>query len=120
MCSQVVALLPRLGWSVPDPEPNRHGTERKRSRGKGFVVLLPECRDKVVATYSLEYKRYTLHLNLSLFGEDLNSSKGVEPKKEKGKQYDIVTHTNRAKTALPPRTLARARAAFDPEVYGGM
>ena len=68
----------------------------------------------------MELKRFTLHLNLSLFGEDLNYSKGIEPKKEKLKQYDIVTFTNRAKTALPPRTLARAREAFDPEVYGGM
>ena len=71
-------------------------------------------------TYGLESKSFKLITPLSLFGEDLYFVKGVQPPEAPDKVYDIVSFKLRALTAEPPRSLARARAAFDPLEYGGM
>jgi hypothetical protein len=118
--AELTALLLYLGWSVPDPPPDKKGRERKRSRNKGFLVILPESRGQCRATYGLESKVFKLITPLSLFGENLDFVKGVQPPEQNGRVYDIVTFTLRAPTAAPPRTLARAQAAFDPVEYGGM
>ena len=118
--AELTALLHHLGWSVPDPPPDKRGRERKRLRNKGFLLILPESRGRCRATYGLESKLFKLITPLSLFGEDLNFVKGAQPPEDDGMVYDIVTFSLRAPTAHPPRSLARARAAFDPIEYGGM
>ena len=75
-----------------------------------------QCR----VTYGLESKSFKLFTPLSLFGENLNFVKGVQPPEEGDMVYDIVTFALRLPIAQPPRSLARAREAFDPPEYGGM
>eukprot|EP00966_Prymnesium_polylepis_P328067 7383876-Prymnesium_polylepis.1 len=118
--AELTTLITHLGWSVPDPPPDKRGRERKRHRNKGFLLILPESRGRCRATYGLESKVFKLITPLSLFGEDLDFVKGVQPPEEDGMVYDIVSFKLRKPTAEPPRTLARARAAFDPVEYGGM
>ena len=118
--AELSTLLLHLGWSVPDPPPDKLGRERKRHRNKGFLLILPESRGRCRVTYGLESKSFKLITPLSLFGEDLDFVKGVQPPEAPDKVYDIVSFKLRALTAEPPRSLARARAAFDPLEYGGM
>ena len=120
--AELTLLLGRLGfgWSVPDPPPNRRGMERKRFRNKGFLLILPASRVQCRVTYGLESKSFKLFTPLSLFGENLNFVKGVQPPEEGDMVYDIVTFALRLPIAQPPRSLARAREAFDPPEYGGM
>ena len=118
--AELTTLLLHLGWSVPDPPPDKLGRDRKRYRNKGFLLVLPESRGRCRATYGLESKVFKLITPLSLFGEDLDFVKGVQPSEEEGKVYDIVEFKLCTPTARPPRSLARAQAAFDPLEYGGM
>ena len=118
--AELTTLLTHLGWSVPDPPPDKLGRDRKRYRNKGFLLILPESRGRCRVTYGLESKSFKLITPLSLFGEDLDFVKGVQPPEAPDKVYDIVSFKLRALTAEPPRSLARARAAFDPLEYGGM
>ena len=107
---RILVLNTALGWTVPDPEPDKLGRERKRTRNKGFILIDKAGVHK--ATYCMETKVFKLHLALAYFGENLQFVRGSDPGSKKKKQYDMVTRTHRVPTAEPPLTLGRALEHF--------
>eukprot|EP00966_Prymnesium_polylepis_P076758 1779468-Prymnesium_polylepis.1 len=93
----IITLNSALGWTVPDPEPDKMGRERKRKRNKGFILVDPAGAHKAV--YCMETK-------------NLKFVRGVDPGSKKNQEYDMVTRKHRAPTAEPPLTLGRALDHF--------
>ena len=116
----ILGTLPSDGWVIPEKEPDAAGIIRKRTKNKGYLLVMThddeDGRGSTVLSYCVETKRLTLRLALSYFGENLKFIRGARlPPKQEGEgeyQFDIVTRTYQDRAQAEAWTEARALAHF--------
>ena len=118
----ILGELPSDGWIIPEKEPDARGVVRKRTKNKGYLLVMTHDdgngRGSNVLAYCLETKCLTLRLALGYFGENLKFVKGATPPaRAEGEtachEFDIVTRTYQLRTDGVVWTEARALAHFD-------